>query len=153
MLGIDLRRDAKVARAETKSLAKALAARETARRRWRGVSFAAVALVLLSAFALRHGIGHNEKTGPLEQRCEQNDVSACVALADLVSVKDAEDVPVNLRRAAKLYQRGCDANFGHACARLAAAYRDDDWKGRDQKRARELEDRACALGEAASCRR
>jgi TPR repeat protein len=74
-----------------------------------------------------------------------------VALADLLSEQDSERVRVNLRRAAKLYQRGCEGNIAHACARLAAAYWDEDWKGRDKKRARELEARACDLGDTASC--
>jgi TPR repeat protein len=151
VLGIDLRRDAKVAREETKSLSSALQRRASERRRWRGVSLVGLVLVVAAAWSLRNGIGHNALTYPLEQQCKQNDLAACVALADLISVKESEVVFVNLRKAAALYERGCDANIAHACVRLAQAYWDPDWKGYDKKKRDQLRGRACDLGDAQSC--
>lgn len=120
VLGIDLRRDAKVARKEASSLADALRRRASERRRWRGVSLAGIALLALAAYSLRHGVEHNEVTWPLEERCDQGDLESCVALAELISNEGATSVRVNPRRAVKLYLRACEGHLESACARLSA---------------------------------
>lgn len=56
VLGIDLRRDARVARAEAKSLARAMLRRAKERRRWRGVSIADAVLVVVAVYSLKHGV-------------------------------------------------------------------------------------------------
>lgn len=57
VLGIDLRRDADVARAETVSLADALARRARERARWRGVSIGGAVLVVVAVYSLSRGVG------------------------------------------------------------------------------------------------
>jgi hypothetical protein len=167
ILGIDLRRDAKVAREESQSLAEALKRRTSERRRWRGVSFVGAALLVLSGYSLRSGLGHNPRTWPLEQKCAQADLSSCVELADLYSTKDSDpvsekdlDVPTDHKRALKLYTRGCEGNVAHACARQADYVQQAAWKESDRQRAKdlklrakELKARACELGDSASCAR
>jgi DNA-directed RNA polymerase subunit RPC12/RpoP len=55
VLGLHLGRQAKVAREENRSLASALARRRVEHRRWRGVTFVALGLLVVSWFALRYG--------------------------------------------------------------------------------------------------
>ena len=152
ILGIDLHRDANVAREESESLATALKRRNKERRRWRGVSLAGVGLLVLAGYSLRHGIGRNEKTWPLEQRCEQRDLDGCLELADQLSLEASDEVQVDHARATKLYRRACDAGRAHGCAGLAAAYLDRYSKLYDRKEAQQLQIRACDLGDADSCR-
>lgn len=151
VLGIDLRRDARVAREETKSLTQALQRRTHERRRWRGVSLAGVALLGLSGYSLRSGLGRNEKTWALEQQCDQADLTACVALADLLSDRTATDVQVDVKRAMRLYQRGCDQHLAGACVKLAARYLERTSANYDLQRARQLQARACELGAVDAC--
>lgn len=146
ILGIDLRRDATVARKESRSLADALLQRTKERRRWRGVSFVGLAFLGLAVFSLRHGMGHNEKTWPLEQRCATHDLQACDELAELINDDKSEDVKYQPERAAKLDLVGCEANFGRACLRLSVWFRDRYSKHYDVERSRALEKKARELG-------
>lgn len=154
VLGIDLRREASAARGETRSLEEALSRRATERRRWRGVTAVALAIIGLAVFSLRNGIGHNARTWPLEQRCEGGDMDACIELADLIGRHPASDVRADRKRAAKLYERACDLKSGRACEELANLY--DDFMtapgGRDAVRAFDVRVRACELGRADACR-
>ncbi len=152
ILGIDLHRDANVAREETQSLAIALKRRTSERRRWRGVSLVGVGLLVLAGYSLRHGIGRNEKTWPLEQRCDQGDQDGCLALADLLALEASDEVRVDHARATKLYRRACDAGSAHGCVGMVWAYLDRSSKLFDRKQAQQFRIRACDLGDAASCR-
>lgn len=154
VLGIDLRREASAARNEARSLEEALSRRATERRRWRGVTAAALAIIGLAVFSLRHGIGHNTRTWPLEQRCDGGDTEACIELADLIGRHPAPDVRADRKRAARLYERACDLKSGRACEELADLY--DDFMaapgGRDAVRAFGVRLRACELGRRGACR-
>lgn len=77
VLGIDLRRDADAAREESRSLADALARRASERRRWRGVSVAALALIALSAWSLRHGVGPAPVAAGSGMHSRAEDLAAC----------------------------------------------------------------------------
>jgi hypothetical protein len=153
VLGIDLRREASAARKETRSLNEALAVRATERRQWRGVTVLAVLLIGVAGWSLRRGVGRNERTWPLEQRCDSGDLEGCVALADLIGSNAPPDVHADGKRAVKLYTRACDAKMGAACESLANLYEDYVAlpSGHDPRRAVVFRARACDLGRGAAC--
>lgn len=155
VLGIDLRREALAARSQRDSLEETLARRTSERRRWHGITAVALALIAVAGFSLRHGVSHNAKTWPLEQRCEDGDMEACIDLADRIGIaKTGPDVPHDRRRAAELYDRGCDAKRVRACE--AGAELALDWLyapgGRNEAHAFLLYGRACELGSGKACR-
>jgi TPR repeat protein len=153
VLGIDLHRDATVAREESQSLAAALDRRAKDRRRWRGVSLAAVVLIALSAFSLRKGVGHNEITWPLEQRCAGYDLGACNKLGDLLAEFGQKDVLRDDRQhAATLYQRACQGGFAQACVNLGHLYLDASTPQlRDPRAAKRWLTQACDFGRQDAC--
>ena len=155
VLGIDLRREASAVRSEARSLEKALALRASERRRWRGVTAASLVVIALAAYSFRHGIGHNPKTWPLEQRCDGGDIEACVDLADLIGLARSREVRSDTKRAAKLYERACDQGNARACESAGNLFA--DWLlapngRRDGKRAVELRSRACEQKRGTACR-
>lgn len=60
-------------------------------------------------------------------------------------------VPEDLPRAAKLYEKGCQADNADGCGGLAWMYGEGKGIGRDDARATELYRKACELGSATSC--
>lgn len=154
VLGIDLRREASAARQQGQSLEEALARRTSERRRWHGITVVALAAIAVAGFSLRHGLGHNAKTWPLEQRCSQGELEACIDLADQIGLHAGPDVPHDRRRAAELYDRGCEANRKRACEAGAELALDRLYApgGRNEARAFHLNGRACDLGSGKACR-
>jgi TPR repeat protein len=62
-----------------------------------------------------------------------------------------DDVGLDLRRAAALYQRACDLNDPRGCARLGSMYQDGRGVNEDRARADALFSRACFLAVRQRC--
>ena len=114
---------------------------------------AAVACFNLGAMKLRGlGVAVDVKEGLrlVELGCKRGNGDSCttwgVALGNGMGSE-----PPNLKRAAELFQQGCDVGSLDGCFNLALAYRGGDGVTKSKEQARELLFAACAKGSQASC--
>jgi len=86
----------------------------------------------------------------LEQACWSGQADSCYR-AGLFFYFGREEFPRDVRRATKLYERGCNLGDSRACNNLGDAFAYGDGVSRDVERAASLFERACRLGEALGC--
>jgi hypothetical protein len=88
--------------------------------------------------------------------CELGSAVACTNLGE--AYRFGAGAPANaalaegpFARALSIVRAGCDAGHGSDCHMLSHAYQRGDGVPRDESRARELEERSCALGDVLAC--
>lgn len=87
----------------------------------------------------------------MQRGCDGGDPVACDDLGKMLTEEPAASVPGNAARAIVLYQHGCELDLASACHNLAGQYLRDNSPRHDDLRGRELEQKACQLGESAAC--
>jgi uncharacterized protein len=87
----------------------------------------------------------------MQRGCDGGDPFACYELGQILMEEPATHVLGNAMRATALYQRACDLDLATACYNLAWQYLQGTGALRDEPRGRELERKACMLGDPGAC--
>lgn len=86
----------------------------------------------------------------VERACAGGDPYGCYQ-AGMVYADGDNGVTADAAKATALYEKGCDRELGQACFNLAWQYLRGTGAPRDEKRGRDLLQRACILGDASGC--
>lgn len=89
------------------------------------------------------------RSGECEAACVKGDADACSLQGASYEI-GTFDAP-NYRKAADLFQRGCDLGSGEGCEGLARLLMRGEGRPRDEQAAVELYERMCSAGRSRSC--
>jgi uncharacterized protein len=87
----------------------------------------------------------------VELGCTRGNADSCTAWGVALG-QGLGSEPADAKRAAELFQRGCESGSLDGCYNLALAYRDGDGVPRNKLRADEIFSKACAMGSDAACK-